>query len=280
MSETEDRLRLESVRAGAARSKDQYDAPMYRLLMEAYGGNSHMGLYGRGDESLAEALERANAQVAANARLAPGETVVEVACGVGGAARHLAAGHGVEVVATNIARVQCADGRRQTEAAGLGDRVHFACADFHELPFADGRFDCWWCQEALIHAADKRRVLTEARRVLRPGGRLVITDIVAGAVAPTEDYARGVIAPDQWSMAEYDAVFAELGLEIRERHDWSPHLVRTFEGMLATVLAHEARFAAEVGADAVAATAERYRLFIEGARRGYSAWAHYVLLRP
>jgi sarcosine/dimethylglycine N-methyltransferase len=263
-----------------ARARSQYDAPMYRLLMEAYGGNSHMGIFVEGDETLREALDAANAYLASLARIRSGERVLEVACGVGGTARYLAAVRGAEVVASNIAQVQLADARVKTEAAGLGRRIQFVCADFHYLPFGDGRFDCWWCQEALIHAADKRRVLAEATRVLCPEGRLVISDIVArGQTVPGERYAQGVLAPDLWSSAEYERAFADLSLEILAAADLSPHVHPTFRAMLEVVIDNHAAFAQRAGAAAVEATIERDRLFIEAAASGTTGWQCYVARR-
>jgi SAM-dependent methyltransferase len=48
-------------------------------------------------------------------------------------------------------------------------------ADLHELPLADAVFDCVVCTEVLEHVGDPARVLAELRRVLRPGGRLLLT---------------------------------------------------------------------------------------------------------
>ena len=56
----------------------------------------------------------------------------------------------------------------ETDVA-LGPRTSLVC-DAHDLPFADGTFDAVVCQAVLEHVADPPRVVTELRRVLRPGG--------------------------------------------------------------------------------------------------------------
>src|SRR5262249_3316234 len=72
---------------------------------------------------------------------------------------------------------------------GLEDRVHFRRADVREpLPFPDGAFDVIVCMDAMCHLPDRRRLLGEWRRALRPGGRLLYTDpvVVTGPVSNEE----------------------------------------------------------------------------------------------
>ena len=68
---------------------------------------------------------------------------------------------------------------RLTRMVQLDRQVSVVRADAVALPFAAGRFDACVSQEALLHIADKARVLAEARRVLAPGGRLAFTDWIA-----------------------------------------------------------------------------------------------------
>lgn len=63
--------------------------------------------------------------------------------------------------------------------AGLDDRVTFQQANALELPFVDGVFDVVISQEAFCHIPDKDRLVAQCARVLKPGGRVVFTDILA-----------------------------------------------------------------------------------------------------
>lgn len=53
-------------------------------------------------------------------------------------------------------------------------RMEFLVADAHQLPFKNNRFEAVFCLEALEHIFDPQKVLSEIRRVLKPGGYLVI----------------------------------------------------------------------------------------------------------
>ena len=52
------------------------------------------------------------------------------------------------------------------------------------MPFSAGSFDVAWLQNAAMNIADKERLFREIHRVLQPGGRLVLQDIMAGPVQP------------------------------------------------------------------------------------------------
>jgi sarcosine/dimethylglycine N-methyltransferase len=163
---------------------------------------------------------RANRHMAAAADLRPGQVVIEAACGVGGTARFLAKEQGVRVRATNIAEMQLTEARELAEKAGLSQLLEFRFADYHNLPFVDASCDVWWCQEALLYSVDKRRVFDEAMRVVRPGGRLIMSDLlldesVTGAAR--EQFTTKLKAPNMWSIERWDRLIGELPLALIER---------------------------------------------------------------
>ena len=269
-----------SIAEGREAYRQVFDSAVSRLMSTAWGGNLHLGLFADADELLASAQRRVKDRMAVAAAIGPGTRVIEVACGVGGTARHLAREYAAEVHATNIAEAQLAEARDLALREGLGDRITFAFGDFHQLDAPSHAFDCWWCQEALLYAADKRRVLEEAARVVRPGGRIVFTDLLLTRAMPAgerERFAADLIAPSIWAVEDWDALLVGMRLRVLERHDWSGHVTLTFTRVAERLRVVRAEFAAKIGREAVEGMEHRIGMQLEAARAGRLGWWFYSL---
>lgn len=108
--------------------------------------------------------------------LADGARALDIGCGTGVAARALARRRGGALRVTGIDRSPDFIAAARRFAAEEGVAPEFRVADAHAPPFADASFDAVVAHTLLSHAADPARVLAEARRVLAPGGRLVVFD--------------------------------------------------------------------------------------------------------
>jgi ubiquinone/menaquinone biosynthesis C-methylase UbiE len=105
-----------------------------------------------------------------------GERILDVGCGGGWLARRLAPVVQPDGQVVAIDRSQAAiDLAIKRSADLLPTAVRFKCANAHSLPFADGEFDAAVCISVLAFCEKPERVLSEIRRVLRPGGRLVVS---------------------------------------------------------------------------------------------------------
>ena len=108
------------------------------------------------------------------ARPWPGAVALDVATGTGHTAFALAP-HVRQVIATDITPEMLIEGRRMRDEGGITN-VEFRLADTHDLPFEDETFDIVTCRRAAHHFTDIMLAMREMRRVLKPGGRLVVDD--------------------------------------------------------------------------------------------------------
>jgi arsenite methyltransferase len=154
------------------------------------------------------------------ADLQPGESVLDLGSGSGtdvfGAAVRV--GGSGRVVGVDITDEQLAKAARLRERAGFR-QIELVEAHIEELPFEDGSFDAVISNGVINLSVLKGRAFAEAARVLRPGGRFAITDIVSGH-ALKERTRRNV---ELWAACiagaiprtKYLEALAEEGLETR-----------------------------------------------------------------
>jgi SAM-dependent methyltransferase len=122
-----------------------------------------------------------------HAGLKPGESVLDLGCGAGIdtllAAR--AVGPSGRAIGIDMTPEMVARARRNAAAAGL-DNVEVREAMIEELPVSDASIDVVVSNGVLNLSTRKSRVLAETMRVLRPGGRLAIADLVLEGALPDE----------------------------------------------------------------------------------------------
>lgn len=145
----------------------------------------HMGYWTDGVTSHAESLDRMNEEMAAKIGLRGGERVLDAGCGVGATALWLAEHHDAHVSGVTISSDQVVKAERYARDRGLSAKADFSRQDYLATEFDDATFDLVWAQESVCHASSKDRFVEEAYRVLKPGGRLVLADLLQRRAATT-----------------------------------------------------------------------------------------------
>ncbi len=126
----------------------------------------------RGRESTLEVAELANIQAS--------DLVLDVGCGLGGTARHLAEIYNCHVTGFDLTQEYISVGKKLTDLVGLSDRVELHQGSALDIPFDDEQFDIVWTEHVQMNIADKNRFYSEIARVLKPRGRFVFHDVFRG----------------------------------------------------------------------------------------------------
>ncbi|MEW6636723.1 MAG: methyltransferase domain-containing protein [Actinomycetota bacterium] len=113
-----------------------------------------------------------------------GMRVLDVGGGLGGPARTLASEFGCAVEVLDVTEELCLAGAALTARTGLSHLVRFQHGSALEMPYQEASFDLAWTQHSSMNIADKARLYSEIRRVLKPGGRLALHEIMAGQTCP------------------------------------------------------------------------------------------------
>lgn len=153
--------------------------PFYRQI---WGEHIHHGLWTEPGLSPEVAVRRLVHRVARDARMKSGCRVCDVGCGYGAPARIWARTYGADVVGFTVSEVQHAYAQQRSEGK---TGPTYRCRDILKNDLPSETFDAVVAIESLTHTDDPARVVHEAARLLRPGGRLVACVwMAAPAVSP------------------------------------------------------------------------------------------------
>jgi SAM-dependent methyltransferase/L-amino acid N-acyltransferase YncA len=193
----------------------RFDTPLYReIRTEAFGEDLGANSW---------LTPRELSEIAGLVALDASSRLLDVGCGPGGPAIRLAQRSGCFLTGIDRDEHAIARARACAAAEGLEGRARFEIADAGAaLPFPAQSFDAVICIDAVNHLPDRRAVLGQWCRVLRPGGRLLFTDpiVVSRAVSADELFQRGSIGFYLYlPPGENERLLAEAGLHLLQRED-------------------------------------------------------------
>jgi SAM-dependent methyltransferase len=166
-------------------------------LSSTFGHHVHWGYWGPGDtpdgsfEDFARGAERLTQRLLDAAGVRDGDRVLDAGCGLGGTIASLDQRcSGLALTGLNIDARQVTLAREKVRARA-GNSVDFRVGDACEMPFDHASFDAVLAVECIFHFPSRARFFSEARRVLRRGGRLTLCDFVSAPwVVPSLTFAK------------------------------------------------------------------------------------------
>jgi cyclopropane fatty-acyl-phospholipid synthase-like methyltransferase len=161
----------------------------------------------------------------------PGMRLLDVGCGAGGPAGYIAKEIGCHVIGIDPGsfQIRAANARHDDDAEKARTTIHYANAMC--LPFKADSFDRVYSIESAFHYSDKETFLKEGRRVLIPGGLMIIADILQESGKDswlTRRMAKALATEHFFSAAEYERAFEKAGLQVLKRIDITDKVRRTF----------------------------------------------------
>lgn len=194
--------------------------------------------------------------------LGAGSHLLDVGCGSGGPALHLAKTKGASVVGIDLLEEGIATATRLAEERGLGDRARFVRVDAGaRLPFDDQSFDAVISIDVMCHLPNRADILREWRRVTAPGARVLFTDptIVTGLVTDAEIATRSAVGIYVFSAQSVnEELLSSAGFEVIRSED----LTENMASMAGRWHAARAQFHDELVADEGESTFEGVQRFL------------------
>lgn len=132
--------------------------------------------HGRGMEATEE--------IAARMSVSATDHLLDVGSGIGGPARFMAHRFGCRVTGIDLTAEFCEVARHLTKSMGMESKVDFRQGDALSMPFADRKFDGAYSMNVSMNIADKPAFYREIRRVLKPGGWLMLSELAQGPGGP------------------------------------------------------------------------------------------------
>ncbi|WP_306061735.1 SAM-dependent methyltransferase [Natronococcus wangiae] len=171
--------------------------------------NLHYGFYDDEHTTHPEAMANSNKVYAEKLDVDETDTVLDIGTGRGGFPTHVAAEYDADVHGIDIDPLHVAEAKENARKRGVSKSTEFDVGDYHEIPYPDETFDAVSGIETVCHSDRKDRVLEEIRRVLKPGGRLMIADGYMSRTDLTDPEAEKMrTVLDGWAVPELAHVSA------------------------------------------------------------------------
>ena len=178
----------------------------------------------------------ATADVCEHLGATPASTLLDIGCGIGGTARYIASTIGCHVTGIDVTPEYVEVARTLSEWTSLSERVDFHVGSALDMPFADESFDGATQLHVGMNIADKAALFREIHRVVRPGGRFALYDIMRmsdGSVRFPVPWATDASTSFVADLSTYRRALDDAGFEIHAERNRGEFAVQFFAAMRA-----------------------------------------------
>lgn len=149
--------------------------------------------------------------------------LLDICSALGGPARQLAKDYGINVVGLDITPEMIKEANNRTQDKPYANKIEYRLGSGLDIPAHADTFDIVWGQDAWCYIRDKKRLIEETNRVLKPGGILAFTDWIWGSVDPPENNAdflmQFMVFPDMETLDGYVKLIKKTRMKLIEKED-------------------------------------------------------------
>ncbi len=270
----------------ARQARDYYNGDDANAFYSEIWGSEdiHIGLYESGSDDIpAASRETVRRMVSVAQKLSSDSRVLDLGSGYGGAARLIATEFASQVNCLDISEANNDQNSELTVRAELDHLIQIHCGSFEDIPFEAATFDVVWSQDAIVHSGNRKAVMREVARVLRPGGEFVFTDIMQSDTVPDgvlEPVLERIRLESLGSPEFYRSAAEELGLSGSEFIDLSDNLTMHYQRVFEELTSRGDEMRERCGAEYVDRMLSGLARWVEAGRSGHLCWGIHRFEKP
>lgn len=187
----------------------------------------HYGYYDEKIKNHVEALMKMNEVLAKFAKISKDDQVLDAGCGYGGSAIWLARNIGCEVLGITPVPYQIEKATKSAKKFNVSDKARFNIGDYTDTSFPNSSFNVIWGLESIVHAGNKKDFIQESYRLLKPQGRILISEYMLRENPPLsgeenkfiDPWLKGWAMPNLLTASEYKSLLLNAGFRNINIHD-------------------------------------------------------------
>lgn len=197
----------------------------------------HYGFWDDETKTFNEALKNTNRKMAELAQIKSHYKVLDAGCGVGGAAFYLASTIGCHVTGITLSEKQLKIANDYKQTFEDKNLVDFSLQNFTKTNFESETFDIIWGCESTCYASPKIDFINEAKRLLKPTGKIIIADYFKEPKGEIDKDSHMKNWGDLWAIQEFHSQqnfideLAKNGFKIEQNMDVSQQILRSSKRM-------------------------------------------------
>jgi len=203
-----------------------------RVFDEVWGENARTGCFTKNTRLISDAVTEADRQIITRLSPEKGAKVLDIGCGTGYATRLIAEKYGCHASGIDVATHRI---NRACEIAQDTPHLTFQQADLSALPYKPQTFDSALAREVLSYSQDVPAALAECARVLKPGGRLVITELTAKQQGKSDTLMKAIGARSLLSINEWEDALSTAGFDVTTVEDCTERQRQTYQQVMRAI---------------------------------------------